>query len=186
MQEGKNIQKSIYCLCNKEHLKLIPKGLTIISSLQKFQELRKKNLFKEEAAYGLILFTELIWEENRYYTDFWAMDFIYRMRVEWSIKLPILLTATYPEITMEGLMYAKENQKTFHYLGDPATRFIPLNSLTDATKQEIQEAFPSPIISSRLLEDLKENLYKKTGYLSNFFSDLQAVSYTHLTLPTKA
>ncbi len=169
--------KKIYFLCNPEVAVVLPDYFEAITDLDTFNQLRAENEFLPNGVLGLIIQAEIVWEENRYYTDFWAMDFVYRLRVEWSMKYPMILTSTYPSISMAGLENALNRMDDFHHLQDPAIQFIPLIELLETSETEIDTSFPKPIRSDMLLEDLKEHLYKKIGFLFNFFNDLQNEIY---------
>ena len=165
-------QSKIYFLCNEEQRKLLPNSIHAISTQVEFNQTKSNGLFEDSNCLGIIVLLELIWK-NKYYTDCFGFEIIYRLRVINRSKLPIILTSNYPKITQNGLTYDSGFSKVgFRYLRDPALKFINLTELLGKTFKKISSSFDAPIKDELLAKDLQENLYKKQGYLTNFFHKL--------------
>lgn len=171
-EQPKNSENGkIYFLCNSEQKAIFPKPIIPIYTLESFKKISEEQNQFQNNTYGIIILLEIKWE-NRYYTDFLGLDLIYQIRVILSLDIPIILTSHYPDLDHKGLKFKDFDKNGYQYLQDPSLKFITFSHLLKKTVKEIRTTFQDPINDSLFFDDLKENLYFKSGYLDSFLNSL--------------
>lgn len=153
-------------------------NIILISSLHDFQLFLTQENNLENLA-GFIVLGELKWGK-RYFTDFEGLNIIYKIRLEYNLKNPIIITSFIPSIEIRNIGNAPS--PLFRFLKDPSIIFIPIEDFYSLTLSEIYKKFPPAIIDEMLLEDIAISLYNKNGFISSFiYETLNEVLYDEKT-----
>lgn len=169
--QNKSENNKIYFLCNSEQKSILPNSIIPIFTIASFKEITEKQRLFHKNTFGIIILLELKWD-NPYYTDFMGLDLIYKIRVDLSLDIPILLTSHYPDLNHQGLRFKNFDKNGYQYLRDPSLKFITFSLLLKKKIKDIKSVFQDSINDPLFFDDLKENLYFKSGYLDSFFNSL--------------